>query len=108
MFISALLATKNRATILTASPKFTSGLQCPTTLLELVEEIYERKKRSEPGYKIPDVNFHRDIAPLFNRIYEMSWTNRHANAGHGTYLCQCCSTQNSLAHRSQKIRVVDK
>ncbi|KAF9070235.1 hypothetical protein BDP27DRAFT_1324037 [Rhodocollybia butyracea] len=77
------LTTKNRATAITAPPKFTSGLQCPTTLLELVEEIYERKKRSEPGYRKPDVVFHRDIAPLFNRIYQMSWTNFRANEGHG-------------------------
>ncbi|CAE6452408.1 unnamed protein product [Rhizoctonia solani] len=73
---------KNRATIMTAPPRFASGTHCPTTLYELIEEVYEQPKRGE-GYDVGDVVYYEHIYPLFDRGYLMSWTNRSANQGHG-------------------------
>ena len=75
----------NKSTIIMAPPKFTSGLQCSTSLLELIEDVYERQKRNLPGYDVGQVNFYRDIEPLFRRLYLNSWTNSRANEGHGTH-----------------------
>ncbi|CAE7151084.1 unnamed protein product [Rhizoctonia solani] len=68
---------KNRATIITGPPRFSSGTHAPTTLYELIEEVYERPRRREAGdaYKVGDVVFYRDIYPMFKRIYLLSWTN---------------------------------
>ncbi|KAG8707259.1 hypothetical protein FRC12_002512 [Ceratobasidium sp. 428] len=77
---------KNQATIITAPPRFASGIHCPTTLLDLVEDIYEGSRRAVQGkdYDVGEVNYYRHIYPIFNRIYGISWTNkRSANAGHG-------------------------
>jgi hypothetical protein len=73
---------KNGATIMTTLPRFASGLHCPTTLLELIEDVYERPKRNA-DYDVGEVNFYRDIDPLFRRMYLNSWTNLRANEGHG-------------------------
>ncbi|KAG8792531.1 hypothetical protein FRC12_005847 [Ceratobasidium sp. 428] len=74
---------KNRATIITAPPRFASGTHCPTTLYDLIENIYAQ----QPGGNGNDgeVVYYRDIYPLFKRIYLLSWTNKHAKkaAGHG-------------------------
>ncbi|CAE6476187.1 unnamed protein product [Rhizoctonia solani] len=72
---------KNRATIITAPPRFASGTHCPTTLYELIEDIYEQHYSDE--YDVGEIVYYRDIYPLFKRAYLMSWTNKYANRGHG-------------------------
>jgi hypothetical protein len=84
LFPSLQITVKNRATIITAPPRFGHGLQSPTTLLELIEDIYERHKRDQPGYDVGEVDYFRDIDPLFQRMYLNSWVNFRANEGHGT------------------------
>jgi len=74
---------KNHATIISAPPKFTNGPHCPTTLLDLIEDVYEREKRAKPGYKVPPVNYYEHIDPMFRGMYRNSWTNFRANEGHG-------------------------
>ncbi|CAE7234192.1 unnamed protein product [Rhizoctonia solani] len=74
---------KNRATIITAPPRFASGTHAATTLYELIEDIYERPRRKEAGYDVGIVDYYRDIHPLFKRIYLLSWTNKTALEGHG-------------------------
>lgn len=82
--LSVAIPVQNKSTIITAPPKFTSGLHCPTTLLELIEDVYERQKRKSSSYDVGEVVFYRDIDPLFRRMYLNSWTNFRANEGHGT------------------------
>ncbi|CAE7098056.1 unnamed protein product [Rhizoctonia solani] len=77
------ITVKNRATIIVAPPRFSSGTHAPTTLYDLIEEMYERPKRKQAGYKLGEVNYYRDIQPLFKRIYMLSWTSRDASDGHG-------------------------
>ncbi|KAG8944496.1 hypothetical protein FRC04_001718 [Tulasnella sp. 424] len=76
---------KNRATVITAPPHYAHGNHCPTTLYELIEDIYERQKRSKEGYNLDEleVNYYKHIDPLFRRMYMNSWTNFRANEGHG-------------------------
>jgi hypothetical protein len=76
---------QNKATIITAPPRFASGTHCQTTLYELIEDIYERQRRGQPGYDVGDVEFYRHIYPLFQRMYQMSWTNKKALQGHGMF-----------------------
>lgn len=73
---------QNHATIITAPPRFASGTHCQTSLLELMEDIYEGQRRG-PGYDVGEVDFYRHIYPLFQRMYLMSWTNVTARDGHG-------------------------
>src|ERR1700676_2444476 len=84
MPLSLQITVKNRSTILTAPPRFASGLHCPITLLDIIEDVYERQKRNA-SYDVGEVNFYRDIDPIFRRMYMISWTNFRANEGHGEY-----------------------
>ncbi|KAG8993009.1 hypothetical protein FRB90_000814, partial [Tulasnella sp. 427] len=77
---------KNRSTVITAPPHFAHGNHCPTTLYELIEDIYERQKRSkaDAGEDVAKVLYYYEhIDPLFKRMYMNSWTNFRANEGHG-------------------------
>ncbi|KAG8990267.1 hypothetical protein FRB90_001836, partial [Tulasnella sp. 427] len=74
---------KNHSTVMSAPPHYAHGNHCPTTLYELIEDIYERQKRGKPGYDVGEVNYHKHIEPLFRRMYMNSWTNFRANEGHG-------------------------
>ncbi|KAG8870437.1 hypothetical protein FRB97_009767 [Tulasnella sp. 331] len=79
-----VIPVKNRATIISAPPRFAHGFHCPTTLLELMEDVYERPKRAlGTEYNVGKVYYYRHIEPLFERMYLMSWTNFRANEGHG-------------------------
>ncbi|CAE7215427.1 unnamed protein product [Rhizoctonia solani] len=75
---------KNRATVITAPPRFASGIHCLTTLYELIEDIHERPRRLEPGYDVGEVVYYRDIYPLFRRVYLLSWTNKKVARYHGS------------------------
>ncbi|KAI0684994.1 hypothetical protein BC835DRAFT_1421711 [Cytidiella melzeri] len=77
--------TKHRATVITAPPHYAHGHHCPTTLYELIEDVYERPKRTEHGnaYDVGEVNYYKHIDPIFRRMYMNSWTNFRANEGHG-------------------------
>ncbi|KAF8597165.1 hypothetical protein BDV93DRAFT_527603 [Ceratobasidium sp. AG-I] len=77
------IKTQHKATVIAAPPRFASGTHCQTTLLELIDDVYERKLRSKANYDVGNVDFHRHIKSLFDRIYLMSWTNKHALQGHG-------------------------
>ncbi|KAG8908755.1 hypothetical protein FRB99_002993 [Tulasnella sp. 403] len=84
---SNVVKAKNRATVTSAPPHYSHGFQTPTTLYDLIEEIYERQKRNEPeqgdAYDVGTVNYYEHIDPLFRRVYMNSWTNFRANEGHG-------------------------
>ncbi|CAE6388387.1 unnamed protein product, partial [Rhizoctonia solani] len=74
---------RNKATIIMAPPRFASGIHCATSLYELIEDIYERPRRGD-GYDVGEVEYYRDIYPLFKRSYLLSWTNNYALGGHGS------------------------
>ncbi|KAG8908747.1 hypothetical protein FRB99_002985 [Tulasnella sp. 403] len=76
---------KNRATVMSAPPHYAHGLHMPTTLYDVIEDIYERQARKKQGktYDVGTVNYYEHIDPLFRRVYMNSWTNFRANEGHG-------------------------
>lgn len=67
------------------TPKFANGIYAPTTLYDVMEEIYEQVKRERdgPNYKVDPVDWYRDIWPLLERPPLLSWVNGQANGGHG-------------------------
>ena len=80
-----------KARVLGTTPKFANGIYAPTSLYDLMEEVYEREKRvkMEDKYDVGEVDWYRDIWPLLQRPPLLSWVNGQANNGHGGrfYLC---------------------
>jgi hypothetical protein len=72
-----------KARVIGTAPKFTNGIYAPTTLYDLMEEIYEREKRKKPGYNVGPVDWHKHIWPLLRRPPLLSWVNIQADGGHG-------------------------
>lgn len=101
--LSKTVQCKNRATILSAPPHFAHGHHCPTTLFELIEDVYERQKRNG-SYDVGEVNFYEHINPLFERMYRNSWSNFRANEGHGTF----CSPLLLFVHLPMCVMVIDR
>ncbi|KIJ65358.1 hypothetical protein HYDPIDRAFT_27377 [Hydnomerulius pinastri MD-312] len=69
-----------KSTILSAPPKFAWGVQAPTTLYDLIENIYNEHTswRDHEG-----ADFYQDIWPVVKSPYVLSWTNSEAYQGHG-------------------------
>ncbi|KAG1743607.1 uncharacterized protein EDB91DRAFT_1335740 [Suillus paluster] len=69
-----------KSTVLSAPPKFSWGIQSPTTLYDLLENIYNDRI----GWKDHDyTQFYQDIWPVMHGSYALSWVNREAYDGHG-------------------------
>ena len=67
------------------TPKFANGIYAPTSLYDLMEEVYEKEKRVKMGdeYDVGEVDWYRDIWPLLQRPPLLSWVNGQADGGHG-------------------------
>jgi hypothetical protein len=74
-----------KARVIGTTPKFVAGVYAPTTLYDLMEEIYERERRKAEGekYTVGEVGWYAHIWPLLQRPPLLSWVNVQANGGHG-------------------------
>ncbi|KAI0668650.1 hypothetical protein C8Q78DRAFT_1097533 [Trametes maxima] len=70
----------HKATVLSAPPKFAWGLSSPTTLYDIIENIY-KEKSTYVGPK--NTEFERDIWPVLFDTYKLAWVNSKALQGHG-------------------------
>ncbi|KAJ8591361.1 hypothetical protein M405DRAFT_860602 [Rhizopogon salebrosus TDB-379] len=74
------LTARQKSTVVSAPPKFAWGMQSPTTLYDLIANIYHEKT----GWKDhEETQFYQDIWPIMHGSYALSWTNRDAYDGHG-------------------------
>jgi hypothetical protein len=75
----------NKARVIGTTPKFANGIYAPTTLYDLMEEVYESAKRAKDGpkYDVGVVGWYEHIWPLLQRPPLLSWCNGQANGGHG-------------------------
>jgi len=84
------------ARVIGTTPKFANGIYAPTSLYDVIEDVYESKKREDlkESYDVGDVDWNRHIWPLIQRPPLLSWVNGQANGGHGKYLFRLfsCST----------------
>ena len=71
------------ARVVGTAPKFTNGIYAPTTLYDLMEDVYERKKREQSGYDVGPVDWYKHIWPILRRAPLLSWVNIQVNGGHG-------------------------
>lgn len=81
------MESSSKATILSAPPKFAWGIRSHTTWYDLIADIYA--KHSETQWRDDEdkgVEFYRDIWPVLRTTYAVSWTNKDAFIGHGSYL----------------------
>lgn len=84
-----------KARVIGTTPKFANGIYAPTTLFDLMEDVYERKGRANAGesYEIGEVEWYRDIWSLLQRPALLSWVNGQANGGHGrSFRCKTSLT----------------
>ncbi|KAH7909833.1 hypothetical protein BJ138DRAFT_1114625 [Hygrophoropsis aurantiaca] len=70
----------HKATVMSAPPKFAWGIQAPTTLYDLLENIYHENAQWEEHKR---VKFYEDIWPVLESTYELSWVNEAGYTGHG-------------------------
>ncbi|KIK63447.1 hypothetical protein GYMLUDRAFT_197055 [Collybiopsis luxurians FD-317 M1] len=71
--------TSSKATIISSVPKFAWGLRLPTSLYDIIEDIYHPKPDPNPA-----TNFYKDIWPVILATYKLSWVDINAFQGHGT------------------------
>jgi hypothetical protein len=71
--------------VISTTPKFSTAIYAPTTLYDVMEDIYSRQRRETEGkkYNVGEIVFYRDIWPLLQRPSLLSWVNAQANGGHG-------------------------
>ena len=67
------------ARVLSAPPKFAWGINMPTTLYDIMEDVYHHAT----GSSTPAVDFWKHIWPPLQSASLMSWTNDRALQGHG-------------------------
>ncbi|CCM05259.1 uncharacterized protein FIBRA_07469 [Fibroporia radiculosa] len=78
--LAEILAALQKSTILVAPPRFVWGIQAPTTLYDLIANIYNKEK----GWKDHEGTlFYWDIWPVLLSCYTLSWVNNEAYQGHG-------------------------
>lgn len=75
--------TPHKATILCGPPKFAWGIQSPTSLYDIIEDIYKEHANYEEHH---ETDFFKDIWPVLSGTYKLSWVNEKAFQGHGTSL----------------------
>ncbi|KAF9002771.1 hypothetical protein BDQ17DRAFT_1242961 [Cyathus striatus] len=73
----------HKARIIGTTPKFANGIYAPTSLYDVIEDVYEAQKRSQNGYDVGDLEWYKDIWSLLKRPALLSWVNGQANGGHG-------------------------
>jgi hypothetical protein len=74
----------HKARVIGTTPKFSTAIYAPTSLYDLMEDIYEEKARRKPNYlQNLKPEWYRDIWPLLQRPPLLSWVNGQANNGHG-------------------------
>jgi hypothetical protein len=77
---------KLKTIVITAPPKFTNGLYCPSSLYDVIEDVYEWPRRfGRRDYDCGDVFYDSDIKPIIECARFLSWTNLKANEGHGPH-----------------------
>jgi hypothetical protein len=70
--------------VVAATPKFSSNIYAPTTLWDLIENIYYQQMPEEERIAyVGDIVYYRDIWPIVQRAPLLSWVNGQANGGHG-------------------------
>ncbi|KAG2132996.1 hypothetical protein DEU56DRAFT_951148 [Suillus clintonianus] len=69
-----------KSTVLSAPPKFAWGIPSPTTMYDLIADIYHKKTGWEDH---EHTQFYQDIWPVMHGAYALSWVNREAYDGHG-------------------------
>ena len=70
-----------KAHVLVGPPDFAVGISAPTSLYDVIENIYD--KASSSFLPPSDVQFYRDIWPVLEATYNLSWVNLTAFQGHG-------------------------
>jgi hypothetical protein len=75
----------NKARVIGTTPKFACGIYAPTSLYDLMEEVYERERRAGAGdqYDVGAVDSYDHVWPLLQRPPLLSWVNVMADGGHG-------------------------
>ncbi|KIL59196.1 hypothetical protein M378DRAFT_1016847 [Amanita muscaria Koide BX008] len=81
--ITKIIPLKHTATVITAPPKFVWGINSPTTLYNIMEDLYWRGGQSDWPDKPVVFDFLKDIWPVLNSAASISWTNNSALQGHG-------------------------
>ncbi|KAG0698495.1 hypothetical protein DFH29DRAFT_1018714 [Suillus ampliporus] len=71
---------RQKSTVLSAPPNFAWGIQSPTTMYDLIENIYHEQTGWENHTQ---TQFYQDIWPIMHGAYALSWVNRDAYDGHG-------------------------
>ena len=74
-----------KARVIGTTPKFTNGIYAPTTLYDLMEEIYERviRKNEGQGYDVKKPDWYEHIWPLLKRSCLLSWVNIKFDGSYG-------------------------
>jgi len=73
--------TVHKATVITGSPRFAWGVRSPTTLWDILEELYKESDMKWTDHT--GTNFYQDIWPNFYGTYTISWVHEKASQGHG-------------------------
>ncbi|KAF8555871.1 hypothetical protein OG21DRAFT_1410233 [Imleria badia] len=98
--LSTAIESSSKATVLSAPPKFAWGVRSPTTWYDRIEDIYAKQSdmrwRDDQG---KGVEFYRDIWPILQATYAVSWTNQGAFEGHGS-----SSPQNPWYIKADKLK----
>ncbi|KAJ6594995.1 hypothetical protein DFH09DRAFT_157863 [Mycena vulgaris] len=72
------------AHVVCTTPKFASAIYAPTTLYDVMENVYAKKKgNGNVDNVVGEVEYWRDIWELIHRSVLLSWVNGQANSGHG-------------------------
>jgi len=69
---------KHKSTVFSAPPKFAWGMHAPTSLYDVVANIYKGIWRDHVK-----ADFYQDIWPVLRGTYVLSWVNAAAYEGHG-------------------------
>ncbi|KAJ3568660.1 hypothetical protein NP233_g5566 [Leucocoprinus birnbaumii] len=76
---------KHYATVVSGPPKFAWGIDAPTNLYNIMEDIYWRNQGDDNNWGIDSTtyDFTKDIWPVLKSAALISWTNDVALQGHG-------------------------
>ncbi|EJF58812.1 hypothetical protein DICSQDRAFT_172636 [Dichomitus squalens LYAD-421 SS1] len=78
--LAAQIPKPHRATVISAPPKFAWGIESPTSLYDILENIYNKQVKYEEH---AGTDFYKDIWPVVSGTYKLSWVNEKAFQGHG-------------------------
>jgi hypothetical protein len=72
------ISATHKATVISGPPKFSFGIENPTSLYDIFEDMYKHKYLDHKG-----TQFYKDIWPVLSGTYNLSWVNNKALQGHG-------------------------